>query len=473
MGDYNGVNYHEINDVEEGPSTDKIRKVSVLPLIFLIFYEVSGGPFGVEDSVKAAGPLLALLGFLVFPFIWSIPEALITAELGTMFPEDGGYVVWVSSALGPFWGFQQGWMKWLSGVIDNALYPVLFLDYLKSGIPALAGGLPRTAAVLALTVALTYMNYRGLTIVGWVAVLLGAVSLLPFIVMGLVAIPKLRPGRWLAVNLQDVDWSLYLNTLFWNLNYWDSISTLTGEVDNPKKTLPKALFYALILVVLGYFFPLLIGTGAIHVDRELWADGYFSDIAKIIGGVWLSWWVQGAAAMSNMGMFVAEMSSDSFQLLGMAERGMLPEFFSRRSRHGTPLVGILFSASGVILLSWLSFQEIVAAENFLYCFGMLIEFVAFVRLRMKYPAASRPYKIPLGTVGSILMLIPPTVLIVVVLALSSFKVMLVSLGAILVGLILQPCLKFVDERRWLKFSVSGDLPDLRTAEHGSADSLVG
>ena len=123
---------------------------SIVPLIFIIFYEVSGGPFGIEDSVGAAGPLLAIAGFLALPLIWSVPEALITAELGTMFPENSGYVVWVASALGPYWGFQQGWMKWLSGLIDNALYPVLFLDYLKSGVPALGGGALRTGAVLGL-----------------------------------------------------------------------------------------------------------------------------------------------------------------------------------------------------------------------------------------------------------------------------------------------------------------------------------
>ncbi|CAL9084686.1 unnamed protein product [Musa textilis] len=264
MGEYHNP---ENNFVDERapPKLDNIRKVSVIPLVFLIFYEVSGGPFGIEDSVQAAGPLLAILGFLIFPFIWSIPEALITAEMGTMFPENGGYVVWVSSALGPFWGFQQGWMKWLSGVIDNALYPVLFLDYLKSGVPALGGGLPRTLAVLILTVALTYMNYRGLTIVGWMAVFLGIFSIAPFILMGLVAIPKLRPSRWLVVDINKVDWNLYLNTLFWNLNYWDSISTLAGEVDNPKSTLPKALFYALILVVFGYLYPLLAGTEPSHL----------------------------------------------------------------------------------------------------------------------------------------------------------------------------------------------------------------
>lgn len=469
MSEYSNAEYVGLED-DASPKYDHFRKVSIVPLIFLIFYEVSGGPFGVEDTVHAAGPLLALLGFLLFPFIWSIPEALITAEMSTMFPENCGYVVWVSSALGPYWGFQQGWMKWLSGVIDNALYPVLFLDYLKTAVPGLEGGLPRIIAILSLTMALTYMNYRGLTIVGWVAVLLGVFSILPFVVMGLVAIPELEPSRWLVIDLHNVNWGLYLNILFWNLNYWDSISTLAGEVENPNKTLPKALFYALILVVLGYFVPLLIGTGAIPLDREMWVDGYFADIGKILGGVWLRSWIQGASAVSNMGMFVAEMSSDSFQLLGMAERGMLPDFFAKRSHYGTPRTGILFSASGVILLSWLSFQEIIAAENFLYCFGMIMEFIAFVKLRIRYPAASRPYRIPVGTTGAILMCIPPTLLICVVLALASFKVMAISLLAVMVGLVMQPCLIYAEKKRWLRFSMSADLPDFHSAYHGDTES---
>ncbi|PQQ13329.1 putative polyamine transporter [Prunus yedoensis var. nudiflora] len=176
--------------------------------------------------------------------------------------------------------------------------------------------------------------------------------------------------------------------------------------------------------------------------------------------------------MSNMGMFVAEMSSDSFQLLGMAERGMLPEFFAKRSRYGTPVIGILFSASGVLFLSWLSFQEIVAAENFLYCFGMILEFLSFIRLRVKYPAASRPYKIPVGTVGAILLCIPPTILICIVLALSTLKVVVVSAGAIMIGLVMQPCLMHAEKKEWIKFSTSTDLPDLHGANQGSVNSLV-
>ncbi|CBI37466.3 unnamed protein product, partial [Vitis vinifera] len=378
MGECKGAEYVGVDVDEVAPlGVDNFKKVSVLPLVFLIFYEVSGGAFGIEDAVRAAGPLLALLGFLIFPFIWSIPEALITAEMGTMFPENGGYVVWVSSALGPYWGFQLGWMKWFSGVIDNALYPLLFLDYLSPTVPALT-----------------------LQMVGD------------------------RKG----CELEFVFEHSLLEPELLGLNQY-----YCRGGGKPKKD---------------------------SSNGTAWTDGYFSYVAKMIGGVWLSWWIAGAAAASNLGMFVAEMSSDSFQLLGMAERGMLPSVFAKRSRYGTPLIGILLSASGVLLLSWMSFQETIAAENFLYCFGMILEFIAFVRLRIKYPAAPRPYKIPLGTIGSILMCIPPTILICIMVALSSLKVAVASLIVVIIGLLMQPCLKCAERKKWFKFSVSSDLPDL-------------
>ncbi|KAE8718557.1 Polyamine transporter RMV1 [Hibiscus syriacus] len=389
MGHYDGAEYVTIGEAPT-PTVDNFKKVSVLPLIFLIFYEVSGGPFGVEDSVQAAGPFLALLGFLVFPFIWSIPEALITAEMGTMFPENGVML----------FGFHRRSLLGVSARLDEMRF-----NHCRMGCCASR-----------------------------------VFSILPFVVMGLVSIPKLEPSRWFVVDTHHVDWNLYLNTLFWNLNYWDSISTLAGEVDNPKRTLPKALFYALILVVLGYFFPLL-GTGALPLDRELWSDGYFSDIAKIIGGVWLRWWIQAAAAMSNMGMFVAERAVTLSNFWEWQTR-MLPEFFSKSCRE----LLVLFRDD----------------------FGVH----SICKVRMKYPAASRPYKIPLGTVGSILMCIPPTILICVVLALSSLKVAVISLVAVVIGLVMQPGLKYVEKRRWFKFSTSENLHDLNVSGDDDTDHVV-
>ena len=45
-------------------------------------------PLPIQDAVAAAGPLLTLLGFIILPLIWSVPEALVTAELATAFPEN-------------------------------------------------------------------------------------------------------------------------------------------------------------------------------------------------------------------------------------------------------------------------------------------------------------------------------------------------------------------------------------------------
>ncbi|CAN1141407.1 Probable polyamine transporter At3g19553 [Linum perenne] len=442
------------SDVEgETISTTNSRpKLTVLPLIALIFYEVSGGPFGIEDSVKAGGgPLLALLGFFFFPLIWSIPEALITAELATSFPENGGYVIWISSAFGPFWGFQEGFWKWFSGVMDNALYPVLFLDYLKHSFPIFNLMVARIPALLGITASLTYLNYRGLHIVGFSAVSLAAFSLLPFVVMGFLSIPRIQPRQWLVVDFGMVDWRGFFNTMFWNLNYWDKASTLAGEVENPSKTFPKALFGAVILVMASYLIPLLVGTGALNTPWSHWSDGYFADVGFLIGGAWLRWWIQAAAAMSNMGLFEAEMSADAFQLLGMSEIGMLPSLFASRSKHGTPTISILFSATGVIFLSWMSFQEILEFLNFLYAVGMLLEFAAFIKLRIKKPDLHRPYRVPVETFGAILLCIPPAVLLVLVMCLASLRTFLISGAVIAVGCIMYPALLHAKSKKWIDF----------------------
>ncbi|XP_076922237.1 putative polyamine transporter At3g19553 [Bidens hawaiensis] len=432
-------------------------KLSLLPLIALIFYEVSGGPFGVEDSVKAGGgALLSLLGFLIFPIFWSIPEALVTAELATSFPENGGYVVWISSAFGSFWGFQEGFWKWFSGVMDNALYPVLFLDYLKHSIPVFDQLYARIPALLGITVLLTYLNYRGLHIVGTSAVVLAGFSLFPFVVMGLLSIPKIRPKRWVSVDFKKVEWRGYFNNMFWNLNYWDKASTLAGEVEDPSRTFPKALYGAVILVVCSYLIPLLVGTGSLDSDYGDWSDGYFAEVGMLIGGSWLKWWIQAASAMSNLGLFEAEMSSDAFQLLGMSEMGMLPSVFASRSKFGTPTISILCSATGVIFLSWMSFQEILELLNFLYAIGMLFEFAAFIKLRIKEPDLHRPYKVPLKTLGATLLCVPPAFLLVLVMCLASARTFLVTGGVLVLGFILYPAIIHVKNKKWAHFISDDD-----------------
>jgi amino acid transporter len=73
--------------------------------------------FIVQASVlQPAGPsayVYWILGFLLF----LIPGAIVTAQLGLMFPQEGSLYVWTQKALGPFWGFFAGFCAWWPGVL--------------------------------------------------------------------------------------------------------------------------------------------------------------------------------------------------------------------------------------------------------------------------------------------------------------------------------------------------------------------
>uniref|UniRef100_A0A0D6QRK0 Amino acid permease/ SLC12A domain-containing protein n=1 Tax=Araucaria cunninghamii TaxID=56994 RepID=A0A0D6QRK0_ARACU len=438
------------------PSETKAKKLKLIPLIFLIYFEVSGGPFGEEDAVRAAGPLLALLGFVIFPFIWSLPEALVTAELATAYPGNGGYVVWAWAAFGPFWGFLMGWWKWISGVINNAAYPVLCLDYLKRVIPAFGHGPIRQASICLYTLLLSYLNYTGLTIVGWTAVTLGVVSLLPFVFMFFWSIPRLKPSRWGVGPEGHKDWPLFFNTLFWNLNFWDNASTLAGEVERPQRTFPRALLCAGLLTCVGYIVPLLAATGALPLERELWADGYLADAAGHVAGSWLKFWIEVGAVLSTVGLFQAQLSSASFQLLGMSEIGLLPTLMAKRSSYNTPVLGILISAAGTLMLSYMNFEDIISAANFLYSCGMLLEFAAFLWLRRKFPTLNRPYRVPLRLPLLICFCTVPVAFLIYVMTLATLAVYMLSLGVTVAGVGGYFLMRTAKRRNWIKFFLGAD-----------------
>ncbi|GAB4856124.1 hypothetical protein Ancab_024764 [Ancistrocladus abbreviatus] len=446
---------HEEQDPEPPPSHPATKKLALIPLIFLIYFEVAGGPYGEESAVRAAGPLFAILGFLIFPFIWSMPEALVTAELATTFPGNGGFVIWAHRAFGPFWGSLMGSWKFLSGVVNLASYPVLCIDYLKLAIPSLSSGIPHHVAIFVSTSVLSFLNYTGLTIVGYTAVTLGIVSLSPFVVMTLISIPKIHPSRWISLGEKSVkkDWTLFFNTLFWNLNFWDNASTLAGEVENPQKSYPKALLSAGILTCLAYLIPLLAAIGAIPLDQEDWVNGYFADAAEAIAGKWLKIWMEVGAVLSAIGLFEAQLSSCAYQFLGMADLGVLPKSFGVRSKwFSTPWLGILVGTAIALAVSYLNFSDIISSVNFLYSLGMLLEFASFLWLRRKMASTKRPFRVPLGMPGLMVMCLVPSGFLIYVMAVATKTVYLVSALLTLVGIVWYFVMKFFRSKKWIEFN---------------------
>lgn len=433
------------------------KKLALIPLIFLIYFEVAGGPYGEEAAVGSAGPLFAILGFLILPFIWSIPEALVTAELATAYPGNGGFVIWAHNAFGPFWGSLMGSWKFLSGVINLASYPVLCIDYLKLVFPIFSSGVPRSLAIFFATIFLSFLNYTGVAIVGYTAVCLGLVSLSPFVVLSFASIPKIHPKRWISLGQQGVkkDWKLFFNTLFWNLNFWDNASTLAGEVDQPQKTFPRALLLAGILTCLSYIVPLLAATGATNLDQAKWVNGYFADIAVNIAGKWLKYWIEIGSVLSGIGLYEAQLSSCAYQILGMANIGVLPKFFGLRSKwFNTPWVGILLSTSIVLAVSFMNFTDIIASVNFLYSLGMLLEFASFLWLRRKMQKTRRPYKVPLPLPGLIIMCLVPSGFLIYIMVVADKIVYLVSALLTVLGIVWYFLMKLFRSKKWFEFENS-------------------
>nr|POE86322.1 putative polyamine transporter [Quercus suber] len=359
----------------------------------------------------------------------ALREALVTAELSTAYPGNGGFVIWAERAFGPFWGSLMGTWKFLSSVINIAAFPVLCIDYMKQIIPAIESGVPRYLALLCSTLGLSFLNYTGLTIVGYTSVVLAVVSLLPFIFMCLIALPKIKPH-----------------------------STFAGEVDQPQKTLPRALFITVIFTCMAYVFPLLAVIGALSVEPSEWGAGFMAQAAELIAGKWLKIFLEVGAMLAAIGPFEAQLSSTAFQLLGMADIGSLPKFFGLRSKwFNTPWVGILLSTSISLGVSYMNFTDIISSANFLYSLSMLLEFASFVWLRRKFPRLKRPYRVPIRLPLLVVMCLIPCGFLVVIMAIATKKVYLVSGIMTVAGIGWYYLMKICKSRKWFQFNTGGEV----------------
>jgi amino acid transporter len=321
----------------------------------------------------------------------------------------------------------------------------------------------RWAFIITITLFLTYLSYRGLDVVGNIAIVVCFLSLLPFVVFCIIGSFKVKPSRWLETppgGFWAVDWRLLLNTFFWNINYWESAASFSGDVKNPDKNYPRGMGIAVVMVLLATFIPVLIGTGISEDPYTSWKDGYFITLAFDVIGPWLGYWMMGAAAITNIGMFEAEMSSDAWQIAGMADRGILPSFLGERNVHGSPTYGILLSASGVICLGWMSFSEVIDMLNLLFCLGQAIEFCAFLHLRRTQPDMPRPFKVPIPFIGLCIMLSFPLFFIGIIISFSSLSSLLVSGTLALSGIAMFYFLNFLKEKQFCIFEVREEYVDL-------------
>src|SRR5579872_7498525 len=167
--------------------TSTLRKAGLFYLVFVMFSYTTGGPFGLEDMVTTSGPGMTLLYLLIIPFFWCIPVSLVSAELTTAMPVEGGFYRWTRAAFGDFWGFLAGWWNWSASFLLGGAYAVLFADYLVYYFPKMTWWEHWLISV-GLVALLTWVNVRGIQMVGQVATALEIFIFVPVITMVVIAL---------------------------------------------------------------------------------------------------------------------------------------------------------------------------------------------------------------------------------------------------------------------------------------------
>ena len=154
----------------------------------------------------------------------------------------------------------------------------------------------------------------------------------------------------------------------------------------------------------------------------------------------------------------------------MADIGSLPTFFGLRSKwFNTPWVGILLSTSISLGVSYMNFTDIISSANFIYSLSMLLEFASFVWLRRKFPMLKRPYRVPLKLPGLVVMCLIPCAFLVVIMAIATKKVYLVSGVMSVAGIGWYYLMKLCKSKKWLKFNIGGEVG----VEENDQDRVVG
>lgn len=396
------------------------RALSLSAIVSIIFFNVCGGPFAIEEVI-AVGPGLAVLLLIVTPLVWSAPVALISAELGTAIPEEGGYYAWSKRALGPFGAFCQGWWAWLYTFIDIGIYPTMFCDYLAYLHPEFGEDgnyWLRKGLMLAMIWSFVLLNVFGSRTIGGFAKVSFVLVMSPFVILAGVGLfrgltqgfafnpvlPLVTPGQTLGPALAAA-----IPIVLWNYMGWDSISTIAGEMDQPQRNYPRALLISVLLIAMVYAVPTVISLALLGTESFPWTTGAWSLAAKSIAGQKLATLTSAMGMVSAIGLYSALVLVYSRVPFVMGRDGYLPRVLMKTNRWDAPWVSLVVSGVlySVVILMFRDVEELASADVTVYGAMLSLELLSFLVLRHREPNLPRPFRVVGGWPVAIMLCLLP------------------------------------------------------------------
>jgi amino acid transporter len=390
------------------PGLRRVR-MRIFTAVIVVFTLVCSGSFGMEDVVSSSGPGFTILMIVLLPFIWSVPMALISSELGSAIPEGGGFYRWVRRAMGEFWSFQTGWWWTLSLYVDSAVYITLALGYIQT-----KWGMSdnwRWLLGIGMVAFFTFINIRGLDLTGKALIVIQVIVIVPFVALvifgfargtGNPVSPFLPPGVGVfsATNLG-------LAIMMWMYSGYESMSTLAAEVENPQRLIPRAIMIAVPIVIATYALTTMAGIMAagkgnwVNMVSDASGGGALVDFVKagqVVGGAVLLWAVFASAIASNLGLYTGYLASGARPSYQLSRDRLYPHFMGKVHKSwGTPWIAILTMGVVDAILVRGSFTTLIVIDVFLLMFSYIPILIAGVVLRVREPNMARPFRVPLPT----------------------------------------------------------------------------
>ncbi len=263
------------------------RHITTLNLFVVCFFWTIGGFYGTEGVLATGPPRTVLAVCCVLPFLYSLPTALLAVELATMFPETtGGQCDYVRRVVGPRLGAHNTYWVWITTVIDSALYPQFVAAALQAEFDL--SDTFRQWLPLSIVALMAGVNMAGIDWLLRFEVLLGAITLIPCIILLCFGLPQVR-GEPLMANEGELRWSTMISWSLWLYGGFTNIGVLAGETCTPRRSYLISVAILVPMKLLFRFTPFVIAFSiATPGDQDQFGEGYFQSLAEQLGGRWLS-----------------------------------------------------------------------------------------------------------------------------------------------------------------------------------------
>ena len=390
-----------------------MRFWTTVSAMFVIY---CGGPYGIEEVVVQSGPTLAIFGLLFMAVFWGIPGVLQNGEMVSSIPMEGGIYQWYKKSWGRYWGFQLGWLDWLTWMFDAALYPTLLAEYFVIFIWPDAPFIFSYGLTLSMIWLSVILNIRGVNLVGPLFNALYWIQIIPIIIFIYYGLGMIDLSIYSTLHLPpetELQTAIVFALIFglWNFSGYSGLASAADEIEDIETNYPKALIITLIVSVFAYMIPLMIGI-AVDPNWAQWDEAQLNLVALALGGTAFAWWFSIAAQTSNFGLINGEMLLMSHLLKAISDDGHLPKAISTiNQNNGTP-VGALITQGIVlsIMTMGMNFVDLLVVGTWISIPLYIIGFFVFISLRYSKPDLPRPFKVSGGMIFPWITVIVPTII---------------------------------------------------------------